>query len=69
MPNIPSAASIKVQVPGSGTAALIDTPSSNEKGGTPEGVPTAKKDNTALELVAVKLKVSCIQPLKPCEVF
>ncbi len=47
---------------GSGVS-YIATSSSSRIGGSPTGVPSARKLSSSLVLVAVKLNVACIQPL------
>ena len=56
------------QVAGSG-APSMETPSSSEKGGTPEGVPNARNDSTSVLEVGVKVRAACCQPLKPMSAF
>ena len=45
-------------LPGSGTAWTIETPSSNENGGSPLGVPAARNERTSDDPVAVKVRLA-----------
>ena len=50
---------------GFGEAGFKCTPSSNRKGGSDAGPPWARKLNSSVADVAVKVIVSCFQPEKP----
>jgi hypothetical protein len=63
-PSPPNPASIIAQVDGSGTA-VSDTPSRRANGGRwAAGYPTARNDSASLVALAVKSKVSNVQPEK-----
>src|SRR5579871_4933804 len=66
MPTAPKPKIIIAQVAGSG-AASTETPSRNEIGGAPPGVPTARNDSTSEVALAVKVIVTfCHGPTPPC---
>ena len=68
LPSPPKPTSIIDHTAGSGTPGPVrDTPSSRATGGRPVGVPIDRKLSTSLELVAVKVRVTVIQPWKCCE--
>ena len=53
------------RAPGSGTAALSETPASTAMGGRPDGVPRDRKESISLLPLAVKDIVTGVQPMNP----